>query len=601
MRYRNLAAILVLGLMVGCGSSGSTPCNCPDSACPLEQDALGGGDQDTYNTIDLNIGQFDTMETTMDTGNDMGGEIRDGAFGASCNGNRDCNSGYCIETASGYVCTKTCVTDCPEGWDCRTTMVGQDLVSICIPASATLCKPCKLDTQCGAGHCVEMDNGGYCGLDCKSDDDCPNGYTCQDMKPKEDIGVDTVKQCVPKTLSCHCNLQTAGRQRACERKNEFGRCFGYETCDPEKGWVGCDAPEPHEELCNGMDDNCNGITDEFPKPPEYPCQNQVDGVGTCTGAWECKDGQWECHAATPKTEECNYLDDDCDGETDEDFKNSDGIYMNDTACGNCYTDCTRLWTPETSHAHGVCKLKSGIPVCAYECEDKYVDADGNPDNGCELFLDEDAIYVSVPSNKGKDSDTCGTWDAPCATITYGITKAKTAGKHKVFVSEGIYPEQVVLQDGISVRGGFNAVTWQEAPDTNITIIQGHSQAAAKHKKAVTANNITHATIFSGFTIYGENNFYQTQGENGGNSYGIYVSNSTSALEIRHNIIQHKCNSNRRRRGVFNRSSSNNSCCWQIIDRNEQGAGNNRLCCFTACLPWHCKAFVIYFSFYNRLP
>jgi len=589
-QYLNSVFLIAFLTMAGCGSNGTTPCNCPDSQCNIAdaQDSIfydNGLDSNAEDvSIFIDLGQDTARDVTFD------GEIQPGGFGSACESNKDCESGYCIETPDGYACTNTCVTDCPEGWDCRTTMIGQDLVSICIPAGVTLCRPCKLDTQCGGGHCVKMDGKAYCGLDCKDDENCPRGYSCKEMEPNQNIDKPTVMQCVPDTLSCDCNLLTQGKQRVCERKNDYGRCFGYETCDAIKGWVGCDAPEPMVEECNGLDDNCNGITDEFAKPPEYPCEKKVDGIGTCKGNWECKDGGWVCDAATPEAEKCdgldndcngriddlwsdlgkpcyvgvgactsigasvcnatmdgvecqgtpgqpsdekcNYIDDDCDGKTDEDFKDASGVYNDDHFCGNCYTDCSNLWDPVTNHANGKCLVKNEVPRCGYECVASYADADTNPDNGCELFIDPDAIYVSVPANNGSDVGTCGTWDAPCASIGYGLDRANSGGMHKVLVSEGIYPENVVMKNGISLKGGFNAVTWQEAPDTNITIIQGRSSAGTSHTKAVIANGITQATTLSGFTIYGENNY----SGNSGNSYGIYVKGSDTNLVIENNIV-----------------------------------------------------------------
>jgi hypothetical protein len=64
-----------------------------------------------------------------------------------------------------------------------------------------------------------------------------------------------------------------------------------------------------EELCNGRDDDCDGLTDE----------GVFRSCGACdAGREECQGGVWgPCSAPTAVAESCNDVDDDCDGQTDE--------------------------------------------------------------------------------------------------------------------------------------------------------------------------------------------------------------------------------------------------------------------------------------------
>jgi hypothetical protein len=69
--------------------------------------------------------------------------------------------------------------------------------------------------------------------------------------------------------------------------------------------------------CDGVDNDCDGTTDEDFSPSEVNC-----GVGECTatGTTACLEGAVveQCVPGTPDEEICDGLDNDCDGEVDED-------------------------------------------------------------------------------------------------------------------------------------------------------------------------------------------------------------------------------------------------------------------------------------------
>jgi hypothetical protein len=75
-----------------------------------------------------------------------------------------------------------------------------------------------------------------------------------------------------------------------------------------------------DEDCNGMDDNCNGFTDENYQPLQTDC-----GAGVCasTGVTSCVSGNVEdsCVEGQPTgtDENCNGIDEDCSGAADDNY------------------------------------------------------------------------------------------------------------------------------------------------------------------------------------------------------------------------------------------------------------------------------------------
>jgi len=293
------------------------------------------------------------------------------------------------------------------------------------------------------------------------------------------------------------------------------------------------------ETCDGLDNNCNGSIDEGFDVGGV-CTN---GLGICrrTGIWICDPnnaaGAHICDAVpgpANANELCDYNDDDCDGATDEPFTDGNGVYNQVANCGGCGIDCNGQWVggPAANHVTPACTVAGNAAVCSFTCINGYFDADGVRDNGCEFQPDPTAIYVATAANGGANNATCGAWDAPCLTITFGLSRAAgTVGKTRVNVSDGLYRENVTLLNGINVYGGYNATSWSRDFTVNVTVISGLTpNPTSVDRRAVSATNITTATEFSGFTVNAES------ADPGGNSIGVYILNSNGQLVVRDNVI-----------------------------------------------------------------
>jgi len=260
-------------------------------------------------------------------------------------------------------------------------------------------------------------------------------------------------------------------------------------CDDASKAINPDAVE----LCNGLDDDCNGKTDDDVLVPPGVClglgicaEPKKDGapVVTCKGTagftcsykegyeaaneTTCDSVDNDCDGQTdegmlnacgkcgpPPTEQCNGLDDDCDGATDEQL---------DLAKHDCGSGICALAKAQCAGVQGVvCKMPPAWEQAETRCDGLDNDCDGKTDEGLGLG---NACAVGIGACQGVGVWVCGKGDARMCDAARGKASAEVCGDARDNDCDGTTDEGFGVGEQCAVGLGECRVVGKQVCDPN---------------------------------------------------------------------------------------------------------------------------------------
>lgn len=261
-----------------------------------------------------------------------------------------------------------------------------------------------------------------------------------------------------------------------------GRVLSQNDCNDNNNKINPNATE----ICDGLDNDCNGWADARAKGVNNFEDDDGDGVADA----DC--GGEDCDDTDPRTaggaeEVCDHIDNDCDGEVDEQtvqniwYLDEDGDgwgVVIGSALASCnplagrasrFGDCddtNNAIHPEvTEYCDGLdndcdgvvdegasvyCRLDNALSTCTqgacrvFSCTAGFVDADGDAENGCETPINPADLMTGILCNSNSECSNSNLCDG---------TESCFNGECRLGTPINCEGGGAVLQGDVTITGG----------------------------------------------------------------------------------------------------------------------------------------------------
>ena len=273
---------------------------------------------------------------------------------------------------------------------------------------------CRKGSQCCTGRCIRKRK-----CSCDASNPCP-----QPADPCKRAVCSATGKCVTETS---VDTITCG-DGECQRTVPQCRNGQVQTCV---------AGQPSTEVCDGKDNDCDGVIDNG-----FDLKTDVNNCGECGHTCTVAHGTATCSDGTCGLVACDPGWVNCDG--NQTCETQLGTTEN---CGACGDVC------QAPHTTAVCDESH---TCVYTCDAGWKDCNENLDDGCETHIDSDPDHCggcnATPCAPGEtceqgvctcasgttcgatcvdlqtDPDHCGSCTNTCPAAAGGICVAGTCGR-----------------------------------------------------------------------------------------------------------------------------------------------------------------------------